>query len=70
MRGKFLLVLRYWAGQKFRWRFNQWFPWGNLCIFYRDFRYSEALIRLGHVESGLDILTGKNGNFKATLDKE
>ncbi len=45
-------------------------PWGNLCIFYRDFRYSEALIWLGHVESGLDILTGKSGNFKATLDKE
>lgn len=31
-------------------------PWGNLCFFYRDFRYSESLIPLGTVESGLDLL--------------
>lgn len=32
-------------------------PWGNLAIFYRDFGYSSGLIRLGHIESGLDVLT-------------
>ncbi len=44
-------------------------PWGNLCIFYQDFRYSESLIKLGHVESGMDILTGMNGDFTAVLER-
>ena len=25
-------------------------PWGNLAIFYRDFRYSRNLIRLGKID--------------------
>ena len=44
-------------------------PWGNLCIFYQDFRYSESLIKLGYVESGMDILTGMNGDFTAVLER-
>ncbi|MCY1547008.1 Cyclophilin-like family protein [compost metagenome] len=31
-------------------------PWGNLALFYKDFRYSEGLVRLGHIETGLDVL--------------
>ncbi len=32
-------------------------PWGNLAIFYRDFRYSERLIRIGKIEGdGLKFL--------------
>ena len=42
-------------------------PWGNLCIFYQDFRYSKSLIKLGHVDSGMDILTKQSGDFKAVL---
>jgi len=34
-------------------------PWGNLAIFYRDFRYSPGLIRLGRIESGIDALRQK-----------
>jgi hypothetical protein len=31
-------------------------PWGNLAIFYRDFKYSPGLIKLGVVTSNLDAL--------------
>ena len=44
-------------------------PWGNLCIFYQDFRYSESLIKLGHVESGMDILAGMSSDFTAVLER-
>ena len=44
-------------------------PWGNLCIFYQDFRYSQSLIKLGHVESGMDILSGMCGDFTVSLEK-
>jgi len=27
-------------------------PWGNLSVFYKDFRYSNGLIKLGKIESG------------------
>jgi len=32
-------------------------PWGNLAIFYRDFRYSSGLVALGKLDSGLDVFT-------------
>ena len=32
-------------------------PWGNLSLFYQDFRYSESLILLGTVESGMDSVS-------------
>ena len=32
-------------------------PWGNISIFYKDFRYSEGLIPFGHITSGLDALS-------------
>ncbi len=25
-------------------------PWGNMCVFYRDFRYSDGLVHLGKIE--------------------
>lgn len=31
-------------------------PWGNLCFFYRDFHYSQSLVPLGTVESGVELL--------------
>jgi hypothetical protein len=33
-------------------------PWGNLAVFYKGFSYSSGLIKLGKIESGLDILNG------------
>lgn len=44
-------------------------PWGNLCIFYKDFGNSPGLIKLGRVESGMEILSGMKGDFTATIEK-
>lgn len=29
-------------------------PWGNLAIFYRDFGYSQGLIKLGSFDTGVE----------------
>lgn len=44
-------------------------PWGNLSIFYQDFRYSDGLILLGHIDSGMDLLSSYDGDFSAVLEK-
>jgi hypothetical protein len=31
-------------------------PWGNLAIFYHDFPYSRGLVKLGRIDSGIDVL--------------
>ncbi|MGN0634479.1 MAG: cyclophilin-like fold protein [Oscillospiraceae bacterium] len=43
-------------------------PWGNLSVFYNDFRYSDSLILLGHIDSGMDIISGMNEDFAVTLE--
>ncbi len=40
--------------------------WGNLCIFYKDFHYSDDLYYLGHIENGLEALIGES-EFSAIL---
>jgi hypothetical protein len=42
-------------------------PWGNLCIFYRDFGYSNGLVLLGKIESGMDALSG-SGTITAKFE--
>lgn len=32
--------------------FTYYAPWGNLAMFYRDFRYGNGLVPLGVIESG------------------
>ena len=44
-------------------------PWGNLCIFYQDFRYSKSLMKLGRVTSGMEVLSGMKGDFTASLER-
>ena len=44
-------------------------PWGNLSIFYQDFRNSNELISLGHIDSGMEIIGNMNEDFTATLSK-
>jgi hypothetical protein len=31
-------------------------PWGNLAIFYKDFSYSNGLVSLGKITSGIEAL--------------
>ncbi|MYM61897.1 cyclophilin-like fold protein [Pseudomaricurvus sp. HS19] len=42
-------------------------PWGNLAIFYRDFGYSNGLVKLGHIENGIGLLQ-QSGPFTAVFE--
>jgi hypothetical protein len=42
-------------------------PWGNLAIFYRDFGYSKGLIKLGQIDSGVEVLNVQ-GSLKVTIE--
>lgn len=44
-------------------------PWGNLSIFYVDFKDDRNLIPVGRLESGLEIIKSQKGDFTATLEK-
>ncbi len=45
-------------------------PWGNLSVFYQDFRYSDGLILLGHIDSGIELLSNQENDFSVTLEAE
>jgi len=36
-------------------------PWGNLAIFYQNFRYSSGLIKLGKIDTGIEELNVPEG---------
>ncbi len=42
-------------------------PWGNLAIYYKDFSYSDGLIKLGRIDSGLEIIKTL-GSQKVTIE--
>ena len=44
-------------------------PWGNICIFYRDFRNSSSLVSLGKLDSDIQWLAGQSGDFKMTMER-
>ena len=49
--------------------FTYYAPWGNLAVFYRDFRHSEGLVPLGSVESGMEHLSSRSGDFSVRLER-
>lgn len=48
--------------------FSYYAPWGNLSIFYKEFRYSNSLVKLGEFESGIEKLQNLNSDFKMTIE--
>jgi len=42
-------------------------PWGNLALFYKEFRYSSGLITLGTLDSGVELLRGRDP-VKVTIE--
>lgn len=44
--------------------------WGNLSIFYKDFRNSNGLISLGHIDSGMEVISSMNEDFSVILSKD
>ncbi len=50
--------------------FAYYAPWGNLSIFYRDFRYSVSLIKLGEIKNdGIDKMKNLNENFTIRIER-
>jgi len=49
--------------------FTYYAPWGNLAIFYKDFRYSSGLVLLGRVESGMEKLAALEGDATVTIQR-
>lgn len=44
-------------------------PWGNLAIFYQDFRYSEGLIPIGHFTSGVKGMAKVEQDFTVHMER-
>lgn len=44
-------------------------PWGNISIFYNEFGLSNGLISLGKIDSDIEVLATRDGNFTALLTK-
>jgi hypothetical protein len=42
-------------------------PWGNLAVFYKDFGYSQGLVKLGRIDFGVDALN-RRGPLKVKFD--
>ena len=49
--------------------FTYYAPWGNLAIFYKDFGYSNGLIKLGKIESGIEKFLDINSDFTVKIEK-
>ena len=49
--------------------FTYYSPWGNLAVFYRDFGYSNGLVKLGYIETGVEKLAKIKGNFTVTIEQ-
>ena len=43
-------------------------PWGNLAVFYRDSGYATGLIKLGHIDSGIDVVAEQSNDFTVTIE--
>jgi hypothetical protein len=43
-------------------------PWGNLAIFYRDFSYSDGLIKLGRIDSNVSYLDNWKGSKTVKIE--
>jgi hypothetical protein len=44
-------------------------PWGNLAIFYKPFGYSDGLVHLGTINSGVEALHF-NGTQTVTIEQD
>lgn len=44
-------------------------PWGNIAIFYREFRLSRGLIRFGRITSGIEKLAAMRGDFSIAFER-
>jgi len=45
-------------------------PWGNLAIFYRDFGFANGLVKLGHIDTGIETLAKQRGDFTVRFERD
>jgi hypothetical protein len=43
-------------------------PWGNLAIFYKDFGYSDGLVKLGALDAGIEKLGAMSDDFTVVIE--
>jgi len=44
-------------------------PWGNLAIFHKEYSYAKGLVRLGVLDSGIEVVR-RPGPLKVTIRNE
>lgn len=49
--------------------FAYYAPWGNISVFYKDFRYSNSLYKLGTIESGTEIMGNMTNDFEVSIER-
>lgn len=49
--------------------FAYYAPWENISVFYKDFRYSNSLYKLGTIESGAEIFENLDNDFEVIIEK-
>ncbi|MEV5027454.1 cyclophilin-like fold protein [Paenibacillus sp. LPE1-1-1.1] len=49
--------------------FAYYSPWGNVIFYYKDFHYSDGLIKLGKIESGIEKLANISSDFTVTIER-
>lgn len=42
-------------------------PWGNMCVFYKDFRLSQNLYSIGRITNGIEYFSNKKSDFEITI---
>lgn len=46
---------------------TQYVPWSNLAIFHKPFGHAAGLVKLGHIDEGLDVLR-RQGRIRVTIE--
>lgn len=49
--------------------FAYYSPWGNVNMYYGDHSYSAGLVKLGEIESGIELLDSMNEDFTVSIEK-
>lgn len=49
--------------------FTYYVPWGNIAVFYKDNGYSNSLVKLGTIESGIEKLSRINGKVSVKIER-
>ena len=47
--------------------FAYYSPWGNVTMFYADHTYSAGLVKLGEIESGVELLDSIHEDFPVSI---